>query len=329
MDTLRQIFAQARTTPQTIVLPEGDDPRIRAAATQLTERGLARIILLTETDDAPKNDPIKILHPGAIAAQYADFLTQLFADKGKPLSSAQVSEMLNDSLTLAACMVANGDADGCVAGATHTTADVVRTALRIVGSKPVDGRRGLVSSFFIMHHQLPHQALRGAAIFADCALLIAPDAAQLAQIAIDASDSAAQLCELKPKVALLSFSTAGSAEHELVQKVRDAADLVKAARPDLALLPEVQFDAAVVPEILRQKAPNMGVDAPANVFIFPDLQAANIGYKIAQRIGGAIAVGPILQGLARPVNDLSRGAKVEDIVATVAVTAVQAQHSTG
>jgi len=299
-------------------------------------------------------------HANPRAGRYAEVLLRARAAKG--MTRAAACAAITEPLTLGACMVAAGDADGCVAGAAHKTADVVRAALQIVGAKThpatadstdtapaqktagvtgevatdtvtdstaaaAENPPGLVSSFFLMQHDLAHQALRGAVVFADCALVIQPSAAQLARIAIDTADSAVRLLGLTPRVALLSFSTAGSARHGLVDKVREAGALVAAERPDLALLPEVQFDAAVVPAILRAKAPGLAAgvgDAPANVFIFPDLQSANIAYKIAERIGGARAVGPILQGLRRPVNDLSRGCSVDDIVNLVAVTAVQA-----
>ena len=177
-----------------------------------------------------------------------------------------------------------------------------------------------------MEHDLPHQAFQGTALYADCAMVIDPDPEQLASIAMDTADSARALAGIEPRVALLSFSTAGSAEHDFVDKVRKAGDIVAKRRPDIALMTEVQFDAAIVPEILERKAPDIDVPAPANVFIFPDLQSANIGYKIAQRIGGVQATGPVLQGLRLPVNDLSRGCSVVDIVNLVAVTAVQS-HS--
>lgn len=219
-------------------------------------------------------------------------------------------------------MVRSGDADGMVAGATHPTADVVRSALQIIGMKK--GSK-IVSSFFLMEHTLPHQAFQGTAIYADCGMVIDPDADTLACIAMDSADSAADLVEIDPKVALLSFSTAGSAEHSHVDKVRNAGKIINELRPDIKLMTEVQFDAAILPEILQKKAPNIQISAPANVFIFPDLQSGNIGYKIAQRIGGVQAIGPILQGLGRPINDLSRGCSIDDIVNLVAVTSVQAQ----
>lgn len=382
MDALEQLAAAAARRRKKIILPEGGDARVLSAAARVAERGLADIVLLGDAgeiantvnaDSAVLADSaagkssatagLEIIDPqnNPRADAHAEILLRARAAKG--ISRAEALAEIRRPLTLAACMVAGGEADGCVAGAAHRTADVVRAALQIVGVKDGgpgksgddsapdgagksgrDGNRksgnhggksgdsgapdknpALASSFFLMQHDLPHQALRGVAVFADCALVIEPDAAQLARIAVDTADSAAALLGLKPRVALLSFSTAGSARHPLVDKVRRAGERVAAQRPDIELLAEVQFDAAVIPDILRSKAPGVGVDAPANVFIFPDLQSANIGYKIAERIGGARAVGPILQGLRRPVNDLSRGCGVDDIVNLVAVTAVQAQ----
>ncbi|MDD9875111.1 MAG: phosphate acetyltransferase [Gammaproteobacteria bacterium] len=330
MNALEQIAARASEHKKTIVLPEGADARVLSAAAHAAGRGLAEIVILGDSDETAALadshghglDNLNVIDPqhNDRAEEYADLLLKVRARRD--MTPAGALEAVRTPLTLAMCMVAGGDADGCVAGAVHLTADVVRAALRIVGVKR---NNGLVSSFFIMQHDLRHQALRGPAVFADCAMVIDPDAAQLARIAIDTADSAARLVHLKPRVALLSFSTAGSARHPLVDKVRQAGALVAEQRPDIELMTEVQFDAAVIPDILNRKAPGIGVQAPANVFIFPDLQSANIGYKIAQRIGGAEAVGPILQGLRRPVNDLSRGCAVEDIVKLIAVTAVQAR----
>lgn len=328
MNALEQIAARAGEHQKTIILPEGADARVLSAAAQVAGRGLAKIVVLGDPDEMAALaesqghglDNLNVLDPqrNDRAEEHAGLLLKARRD----LTQAGALEAVRAPLTLAMCMVAGGEADGCVAGAAHLTADVVRAALRVVGVKR---NNGLVSSFFIMQHDLPHQALRGPAVFADCAMVIDPDAAQLARIAIDTADSAARLVHLKPRLALLSFSTAGSARHPLVDKVRQAGALVAEQRPDLELLAEVQFDAAVMPDILRRKAPGIGVRAPANVFIFPDLQSANIAYKVAQRIGGAEAVGPILQGLRRPVNDLSRGCAVADIVNLIAVTAVQAR----
>ncbi len=243
------------------------------------------------------------------------------ARKHKGVTLQQAMTLATDPLMAGAAMVRAGLADGMVAGAAHPTADVVRAALQLIG---MGANSRIVSSFFLMEHNLPHQSIQGTALYADCAMVIDPDAEQLASIAIDTADSARSLAGIDPRVALLSFSTAGSAEHAYVDKVRQAAAIISERRPDIALMPEVQFDAAIIPEILARKAPDIDVPAPANVFIFPDLQSANIGYKIAQRIGGVQATGPVLQGLRLPVNDLSRGCSVEDIFNLVAVTAVQA-----
>ncbi|MDA8011818.1 MAG: phosphotransacetylase, partial [Gammaproteobacteria bacterium] len=328
MNPLEQIAARAAREKRKIVLPEGTDARVAAAAAQAAERGLAEVTVIaeggkTEAGAAHVVDPMK----NERADAHAEALMRARNKNQKnEMTREQALREIRAPLTLAMCMVACGDADGCVAGAAHTTADVVRAALQIVGAKAAgDSADGLVSSFFLMLHELPHQALRGTAVFADCAMVIDPDAAQLARIAMDTADSAAALLGMKPRVALLSFSTAGSARHAQVDKVRAAGEIVAARRGDIELLPEVQFDAAVVPEILDRKAPGMAGLAPANIFIFPDLQSANIGYKIAERLGAVTAVGPILQGLARPVNDLSRGCRAEDIVSLVAVTALQAQ----
>ena len=320
MNALEEIAARAGRHPKKIVLPEGDDARVLEAAGRVAEGGLAEVILIGEGRAAGIGaERFRVVNPrqNARAEKYAEVL--LGARKARGMTREQALEQIRDPLTLGVCMTACGDADGCVVGATHTTSAVLRAALQIIGAE-----NDLVSSFFIMQHDHPHQGLSGPAIFADCAMVIDPDAAQLARIAMDTTDSTAALLRLKPRVALLSFSTAGSAEHPRVAKVREAGKLIARQRPGLELLPEVQFDAAVVPEILRRKAPNIKIEAPANVFIFPDLQSANIGYKIAERIGGASAVGPILQGLKRPLNDLSRGCSVDDIVALVAVTALQA-----
>ena len=335
MNALEEIAAQAAKHKRKIVLPEGDDARVVAAAGRVVERGLASVAVVGDGDavaalaaaEGVDLAGVEVIDPrrNAQAEKHAEVLLRARGGEGDGMTREQARAEIRRPLTLAVCMVASGDADGCVAGAANTTSDVVRAALQIVGVKSGGGaENNLVSSFFVMLHDLPHQAIRGPAIFADCALVIDPDAAQLARIAMDSADSAVALVKMQPRVALLSFSTAGSASHPLVTKVREAGEIIARQRPDIELLPEVQFDAAVIPEILRRKAPAIKTETPANVFIFPDLQSANIGYKIAERIGGATAVGPILQGLKRPVNDLSRGCGVDDIVALVAVTAVQA-----
>ncbi len=332
MDPIKHIIKQAKANPKRIVLPEAGDIRVLAAAALVVQEGLAKVVLIGDRDavlhlagehhiEIENRQHLVIENPEASnhTEKYIDRLFQAHQHKGLTLDQAR--KQVVDPLTFATLKVMSGDADGVVAGAINTTSAVVKTALQLIGMRP---QSELVSSFFLMQHNLPHHALQGTAIYADCALVIEPDAAQLADIAIASADSAKNLVGLEPKVALLSFSTAGSATHRNVDKVIEAGAIIRQTRPDIALMTEVQFDAATVPLILQQKAPTMSVTAPANVFIFPDLQAANIGYKIAQHIGGVAAVGPVLQGLQHPVNDLSRGCSVEDIVQLVAVTSVQA-----
>ena len=334
---MRHIITQAKANPKRIVLPEAGDLRVIEAASLISQQGLAQVILIGDRNDVSQlarshhighnidltnveiENPKKKDGQSDNAEKYIDTLFQ--ARRQKKLTLDQARKQVADPLIFAALKVISGDADGLVAGAVNTTADVVKTALQLIGMKPTCK---LASSFFLMQHDLAHQAIQGTAIYADCALVIEPDAEQLAGIAIASADSAKNLAGLEPKVALLSFSTAGSAKHPHVDKVIEAGTIISQTRPDLTLMTEVQFDAAIVANILKQKAPNIAVDAPANVFIFPELQSANIGYKIAQRIGGVTAVGPILQGLKHPVNDLSRGCSVQDIVQLVAVTSVQA-----
>lgn len=331
MNTLEKIKHAASHADQHIVLPEGGDHRILAAASLIAEQGIARVSVVgngqrigTELDPALLDsgkvtiiDPDDDDHRAAIAAIIFD------ARKHKGVTEADALNLAVEPLALGAAMVRSGKADGMVAGAAHTTASVVRSALQLVGMDPDSS---IVSSFFLMQHDLPHQAIQGTVIYADCAMVIDPSAGELASIAIDAARSASSLVGLEPKIALLSFSTAGSAEHPYVDKVREAGRLITERAPQLPLMTEVQFDAAIISDILKSKAPAIDVEAPANIFIFPDLQSGNIGYKIAQRIGGVQATGPVLQGLKKPVNDLSRGCSVEDVINLVAVTAVQAYN---
>ena len=233
----------------------------------------------------------------------------------------QAQQQSLDPLCFADLMLQAGDADGSIAGAIYTTVDRVRSALQIVGVKP--GFKS-VSSFMLMLFEADHHDPKQAMLFADCALIVDPDAAQLAEIAVATVQSAQQFIEAEARVAMLSFSTDGSAQHALVDKVREATRLARAQLPDVAIEGEVQLDAAIVPAIARQKIADSRIEGRANVLIFPDLEAGNIGYKLAQRFGAAKAIGPILQGLKAPANDLSRGCSSEDVYNLIALTVLQA-----
>ncbi|RMC32068.1 phosphate acetyltransferase [Paracoccus alkanivorans] len=317
MKPLERIFEAARTTPRHIILPEGGDPRVAEAAARLTGEGLARITLM----DGPELPGVT----GMTAAdapdlgELADHWHQMRAQRG--MTAERALEEMRDPIRQAAMRVRLGQADGTVGGAVATTADTVRAALQIIGRAP---GAGLVSSFFLMLSCNPGAAVKGGMIFADCGLVIEPDAEELAAIARAAAISCRRLLAEPPRVALLSFSTAGSADHPKLSRIREALALIRAAEPDLEVDGELQFDAALDDAIRARKAPGSSLSGRPNIFIFPDLASGNIGYKIAQRLGGLTAIGPILQGLAKPANDLSRGCTVDDIIAATAVTAVMA-----
>lgn len=330
MKALDRILESARRAPMRIVLCEADDPRVLHAAARATRDGIARIVLVgnraavhaAAARDAIDLDGMMLVDPADAPQRdaYADALHALRAKKGMTADAAR--DAVRDPLTYANLMMRLGDADGSVAGAVHATADVVRAAIQLIG---VDPAFRIVSSFFLMMLCEPFHTIKGGLIFSDCALVVDPDAGQLAEIAMAAADSAQALLGEEPRVAMLSFSTSGSAHHAAVDKVTAATAQVRELRPTLAIDGDVQLDAAIVAEIAERKIAHSQVGGHANVLVFPSLEAGNIGYKLAERIGRAKAVGPLLQGLRRPANDLSRGCSADDVYHVIAATTVQAQ----
>ena len=329
MSMIGQVWEKARLNRKTIVLPEGEEPRTVQAAAKVKAEGIADPILLGDPEkilavaEETGTDlgGVRIIDPSRSpkAGSYTDTLYEL--RKAKGLTREGAAGLVYDPMYFGILMVREGDADGLVSGAVHTTGDMLRPALQIIRTKP---GISIVSSSFLMNCPNPDLGENGLLVYADCVVVPCPTAEELAQIAVSAADTARVLCGIdEPRVAMLSFSTKGSAKHELVDKVRRAVEIAHGMAPDLLLDGEMQLDAALVPEVGLAKAPGSPVAGRANVLIFPDLQAGNIGYKITQRIGGAECYA-VLQGLAKPCNDLSRGCSVQDIVNTVALTAVQA-----
>lgn len=328
MGMMERILETARSASRTIVLPEGDEPRTVAAAARVKAEGVAEPILLGEPEriaavaaaagvdlsgvrtENPRTSPR--------AGAYAAALHEL--RKAKGLSEAEAARLVAEPMYYGMMMVKLGDADGLVSGAVHSTGDMLRPALQIIRTRP--GMK-IVSSSFLMECPNPEVGEKGVMVYADCVVVPSPTAEELASIARAAADTARTLCGFaEPRVALLSYSTKGSADGELVDKVRQAVAIARRDEPDLALDGELQFDAAIVPEVAAIKAKGSPVAGRANVLVFPDLQAGNIVYKVTQRLGGAKCFA-VLQGLAKPCNDLSRGCSVDDIVNTIAATVVQ------
>ena len=320
-DFLNRMKEAAKAEKKTIVLPEGEDPRTIEAAKKIIDEGLANLVIL--------GDPDEIDVPGATVIDprtsekkqaYAEKFAELRKKKGVTLPEAL--EQMNDATYFGTMMVKMGDADGLVSGACHSTANTLRPALQILKTAP--GTK-LVSAFFIMCTKSTYGA-DGTLLFADCGLNIDPNADELSEIALASAESwKAFMPGIEPKVAMLSFSTMGSAKGDVPTKVQEAVKLANEKNPELALDGDLQLDAALVQSVADLKAPGSKVAGNANILVFPDLEAGNIGYKLVQRFAGAEAYGPVLQGIAKPVNDLSRGCSADDIVGVVAITAVQAQ----
>ncbi len=320
---IEQIKEKAKQRRKTIVLPEAYDDRVIQAAEKLHKEGICSVILLGEENNIRESAKklnvdltgIRIINP-VKSDKLSDFTNIYFnLRKSKGVDFEKAKDTMKNNLFFGAMMVREGMADGFVGGSASPTADVLRAGIHCVG---MPEGISIVSSFFLM--VLPEKVYA----FADCAVVPNPNEEQLADIAISTADNFSKLVGEEPKIAMLSFSTKGSAEHEMIDKVRKATEIVKKKRPDLKVDGELQFDAAVVEKVGKSKAPGSEIAGRANVLIFPDLNAGNIGYKIAQRLGGAEAIGPVVQGLRKPIFDLSRGCSVDDIVGTAAIACLMA-----
>jgi len=324
------IQEKAKKNPKIIVLPEGEEPRMIKAAETIINEGFASLILLGREENIKSKarelgidlqNKIKIINPkdSEKLKEYAESYYQIRKNKGVSLDEAY--QLLQNPLYFGALMVYHDDADGLVAGSINATGDVFRPALQTIKTAP--GINIVSSSFVMVVPDCPYGE-KGIIVFADCALNPEPNAEQLADVAIASAATGKALVGFEPKVAMLSFSTKGSAKHPLVEKVIEAAKIAKEKKPELLIDGELQADAALIPSIGERKAPNSKIAGKANVLIFPDLNSGNIAYKLIERLAKAEAIGPISQGMRKPVNDLSRGCSAEDIVNVVAITVLQA-----
>ncbi|KIC31811.1 phosphate acetyltransferase [Leisingera sp. ANG-S5] len=330
LSPLELLKAEAPATRPVVALSEGTDPRVVAGALAAHQAGIADVILVgpqaeveaaLQAEGAEASEGVAIHDPAAsdltasFAAEYYDLRKHKGVDEAKARAAAETP------LVYAAMLVRLGHATGTVGGAVHTTGDVVRSAIQVIGMAP---DAGMVSSFFLMYPPASAPEDARAMLYSDCGLVIDPSPNEMMSIAAASAQSASTLMRVDPKLAFLSFSTKGSAKHPAVDKVTEALALFQDTHPDLPADGELQFDAAFVPSVGERKAPGSGVAGQANVMIFPNLDAGNIGYKITQRLGGYSAIGPVLQGLAKPANDLSRGCSAEDVTQIIAVTILQA-----
>jgi len=313
MEIVRKIRNKAKNQLRTIVLPEGDEPRVKEAIKIIEKEKIANLIVLDKDNLASQK-----------VKEYTDTFYLMRQHKGVSLDEAR--QPVSRPLFYGAMMVREGLADGFVAGAVHTTPDVARAAFYCVG---LDKRFSVMSSCFIMVIPDCCYGEKGIILFADCGIIPDPTPRQLAYIALCTSELAKNVLDIKPRVAMLSYSTKGSAQGRLVEKIKEATELAKEKAPDLIIDGELQVDSAIVPEVSKIKAPGGIIKGDANVLIFPNLESGNISYKLVQRLANARAIGPVLQGLNHPCSDLSRGCGIEDIVDCVAVTAIRTQKSNG
>ena len=329
MSFIESIKQRAKQNIKTIILPEAEDKRVLEAASKVIAQGFAKVILIGNKEQVEKDSKENNIDLSGVEIidiksstkkqEYAQKLFELRQAKG--MTEEEASKLIEEPIYFGMMMLKNGEADGLVSGAAHSTSNTLRPALQILKTAP---NTKLVSAFFVMCVPNCEYGEHGTFIYGESGLNQNPNADELSEIAISSAKSFRSLVEAEPKVAMLSYSTYGSAKSELTEKVIEATKLVKEKAPDLLVDGELQVDAAIIPEVSKSKAPGSPIEGNANVLIFPDLNAGNIGYKLTQRLAKAEAYGPLCQGIAKPVNDLSRGCSADDIVGVVAITAVQA-----